>query len=336
MKRNFLENSTRTTAGCLPVPLFNQKKRSRQPLTSNPLENEPSISNSDLCFQLEHLGKLTTEPGGHIFKACIVCLIIKFRKPFHRRLEESPCSANIWKSQGFLAVGNSTQHSSTPQVESSSECSVGSGSKHPKTSGQLKAPWGTKAGGAEQSYPTTAQKPLVLNAMPRGPALQGTLYAHKFRPFQQKANEKKVERTPDKGTVYQSQLKGKDNSLRILSVVIESMKHWSQYANKTPLLFEMLGVLDSAVTPGQYGAKTFLLRDGKENVPCVFYEIDRELPRLIRGRVHRCVGNYDLTRKVFKCVSVRPATAAEQQTFQEFVRISDLEMSKYMKTSHEV
>jgi len=33
------------------------------------------------------------------------------------------------------------------------------------------------------------------------------------------------------------------------------------------------GTLDSAVTPGAYGAKNFLLRDGKESLPCVFYEI---------------------------------------------------------------
>lgn len=34
-----------------------------------------------------------------------------------------------------------------------------------------------------------------------------------------------------------------------------------------------IGTLDSAVTPGAYGAKNFLLRDGKESLPCVFYEI---------------------------------------------------------------
>lgn len=33
------------------------------------------------------------------------------------------------------------------------------------------------------------------------------------------------------------------------------------------------GTLDSAVTPGAKGAKNFLLRDGKETLPCVFYEI---------------------------------------------------------------
>lgn len=46
---------------------------------------------------------------------------------------------------------------------------------------------------------------------------------------------------------YQLQLKEKDNSLRIISVVIESMKHWSQYTNKVPLLFEMMGKYNDLV-----------------------------------------------------------------------------------------
>lgn len=39
------------------------------------------------------------------------------------------------------------------------------------------------------------------------------------------------------------------------------------------LLLRAVGTLDSAVTSGVYGAKNFLLRDGTESLPCVFYEI---------------------------------------------------------------
>lgn len=117
-------------------------------------------------------------------------------------------------------------------------------------------------------------------------------------------------------------------SLRIVPAGIESMKRWRELAARCPLLFEVLAVLDSAVTPGAQGAKSFLLRDGRSAVPCVFYETDRELPRLIRGRVHRCVGTYDPDRKLFRCVSVRPATVSEQKTFQELVRTADAAMSR--------
>lgn len=63
---------------------------------------------------------------------------------------------------------------------------------------------------------------------------------------------------------------------------------------------------------------------------------DQELPRLIRGRVHRCVGNYDAKRKVFKCFSVRPATIQEQNTFQDFVKVADAEMTAFVKTLNEM
>nr|XP_060146541.1 spermatogenesis-associated protein 22 [Globicephala melas] len=164
-----------------------------------------------------------------------------------------------------------------------------------------------------------------------------------FKPsFQQNQFKKKMldgfpeENTLKEASLYQLKLKEKENSLRIISAVIESMKYWCAHAQKTVLLFEILAVLDSAVTPGPYCSKTFLLRDGKNTLPCVFYEIDRELPRLIRGRVHRCVGNYDQKKNIFKCVSVRPASVSEQKTFQAFVKIVDAEMRYYTKVMSEI
>lgn len=48
------------------------------------------------------------------------------------------------------------------------------------------------------------------------------------------------------------------------------------------------------------------------------------------------MGNYDAKRNIFKCVSVRPATIPEQNTFQEFVKIADVEMTAYVKTMNEI
>ncbi|XP_063107098.1 spermatogenesis-associated protein 22 isoform X2 [Cavia porcellus] len=143
------------------------------------------------------------------------------------------------------------------------------------------------------------------------------------------------ENTTKEIPLCQLQFKKKNNSLRIISAVIESMKYWREHAQNAVLLFEILAVLDSAVTPGPYHSKTFLMRDGKNTLPCIFYEIDRELPRLIRGQVHRCVGNYDPKRKIFRCVSVRPASVYEQKTFQAFVKIVDAEMRYYTKVMNE-
>ncbi|XP_033027421.1 spermatogenesis-associated protein 22 isoform X1 [Lacerta agilis] len=347
-----------TFAGYLPVPLFNQKKRNRQPLTSNPLKNELCTSNPaenvDYSAMLADFGWEIAKPEPTRLQKTIPAelpvppLVLRHQnaptsavsqaeKNFNNwRLEEKN---NTWKRNNFPALGSGTDNRKGSQLDNSPEYLIGTGSKQQKSAGYSH---GSKAGGAEQSYPATAQWPAGRNAVLRGPQGQSTSYTFKPSPFQQKVNEKNADCAQDvkmvqKGpAAYQAKLQEKNNSLRIISVVIESMKHWSQYTNKVPLLFEVLGVLDSAVTPGQYGAKTFLLRDGKESVSCVFYEIDRELPRLIRGRVHRCMGNYDTKRKVFKCVSVRPATVPEQQTFQNFVKIADAEMSKFVKTSNEV
>uniref|UniRef100_A0A3Q3FTE2 Spermatogenesis associated 22 n=1 Tax=Kryptolebias marmoratus TaxID=37003 RepID=A0A3Q3FTE2_KRYMA len=126
-----------------------------------------------------------------------------------------------------------------------------------------------------------------------------------------------------------------ENSLRILTTVIEGMRHWSQFKDKVSYLFEIFATLDSAVTLGSYGAKNFLLRDGKEVVQCVFYE-NRVLPRLIRGQVHRCVGNYDRGRDILVCVSVRAGLSSEQRNAQEAIRASDAEMRALVKTLSEV
>ncbi|GCB73643.1 hypothetical protein scyTo_0002723 [Scyliorhinus torazame] len=127
-----------------------------------------------------------------------------------------------------------------------------------------------------------------------------------------------------------------DNSLRIVTTTIEGMKHWTQYNHKCALLFEVFATLDSAVRAGEQSAKNFLLRDRKDSVPAVFYETDRDLPRLIRGQVHRCMGTYDQRRNLFKCVSVRSASTVEQKTFAEFVSVADAEMTQFVQTLNEV
>lgn len=125
-------------------------------------------------------------------------------------------------------------------------------------------------------------------------------------------------------------------SLRILTAVIDGMRHWSQFRDKVPHLFEIFATLDSAVTLGPHGAKNFLIRNGKEVAQCVYYENEKELPRLIRGQVHRCVGNYDSSRSVLVCVSIRPALPSELRNAQEAVKVCDAEMRALVKTFSEV
>ncbi|XP_054250414.1 spermatogenesis-associated protein 22 [Indicator indicator] len=362
MKRGLADTSARSTAGCLPVPLFNQKKRNRQPLTSNPLENEPGSGSGTRTYdfsptsfdwgaanpevaelpkaanngQTEHqMAPSPMKPPN----ASKPNLASSGKNMYACRAGEKAPSTKVWNRNKYTPLTNTTD----------SRSDSGTARKFENLSNSLKNAQQQNPSdnrNSSQHIKTTSQTSTSQGWWPVKPntasgSLQNPSLAYKFNNIQQnKINENKFDCVPeDKSQEFatsQLKFKEKKNSLRIISAVIASMRHWSQYTYKTALLFEVLGMLDSAVTPGAYGAKNFLLRDGKESLPCVFYEIDRELPRLIRGRVHRCMGNYDAKRNIFKCVSVRPATIQEQNTFQDFVKIADVEMTAYVKTLNEM
>ncbi|NXI64672.1 SPT22 protein, partial [Anseranas semipalmata] len=354
MKRSLADTSTRTTAGCLPVPLFNQKKRTRQPLTSNPLKNETGTS-SATCWgtakpevaELQKAvisGQAEHQMAPSLMKppnASNANLANAGKNLYACRAEEKTPSTKVWNRNEYTPLSNRTDLMS----DSGNIRKFENLSNSLKTVQQQKNPDNCNSSQpiktieSSQTYSCKRQWPVKPNTVSRSLQDHGLAYKFNYNSQQNNMNEKQFDCVPEDKSqeVLSSQLKPKEkrNSLRIISAVIESMKHWSQYAYKTALLFEVLGTLDSAVTSGAYGAKNFLLRDGKETLPCVFYEIDRELPRLIRGRVHRCMGNYDTKRNIFKCVSVRPATIPEQNTFQEFVKIADVEMTAYVKTMNE-
>uniref|UniRef100_A0A8C5T779 Spermatogenesis associated 22 n=1 Tax=Malurus cyaneus samueli TaxID=2593467 RepID=A0A8C5T779_9PASS len=341
MKRSLADTSTRSTAGCLPVPLFNQKKRTRQPLTSNPLKNEQGTGSGTRSYDFSPTSldvyKAKTTMHGLLLYTLITDLIIQTRS-----CDSELCLILYCRNRNEYTPLSNTANS---RSDNGTTRKFENFSSSLKTAQQLKTPDNRNPSQSirtetSQTYASKRQWAGKPNTVSR--SLQDHSPAYKFNNNiqQNKMNEYQFDCVPEDKSqeISSSQVrtKIKKNSLRILSAVIQSVKHWSQYTYKTALLFEVLGTLDSAVTPGRYGAKNFLLRDGKETLPCVFYEIDRELPRLIRGRVHRCMGNYDAKRNIFKCVSVRPATAQEQNTFQDFVKIADVEMTTYVKTMNEM
>ncbi|XP_015841336.1 spermatogenesis-associated protein 22 isoform X1 [Peromyscus maniculatus bairdii] len=361
MKRNLNESSTRSTAGCLPVPLFNQKKRNRQPLTSNPLQNDPGISTVSDSYGSPPL------PTDWAWEA-VNPEVTPLKKTMNTR--QIPASASYpLKSQdsvsksiqsnaegsqsgwGYRGDNRNTSLRTWDKNDFRPQCKTASPAANSEFSSyavNLGAQRQKQSGTPEFSdfhgnRETEVLRQTCFSKVPgstvKGPDRASALQAFKPR-FQQNQFKKTVlGDTPGENTLKEAplrQLKEKDNSLRIISAVIESMRYWRAQVQKTVLLFEILAVLDSAVTPGPHYSKTFLMRDGKNTLPCVFYEIDRELPRLIRGRVHRCVGHYDPDKNIFKCVSVRPASASEQKTFQAFVTIADAEMKYHTKIMNEM
>ncbi|XP_078536053.1 spermatogenesis-associated protein 22 isoform X3 [Lissotriton helveticus] len=318
----------------LPVPLFNQKKRNRQPLTSNPQKNEPSTKSMDNFYDHFDFSPLSE---GNAWENREPPLKYQERLVNYGSKEEKlPNDQEAWNRNECLSIKRRSDFVSDSEMLQGHMSTLGV-THQQRVPQQYKMP--------AQTQKMTEQKGLLTgwpnnsSSATSKPQNQKSLYTFKHNQ-QPKVNDNicVVQEGVNSQNVhkYQLNLSEKDNSLRIISAVIESMKHWSQHTDRAALLFEVLATLDSAVASGRHSAKTFLLRDGKDTLPCIFYETDRELPRLIRGRVHRCMGNYDKKRNLFKCVSVRPASVAEQRTFPEFIKASDAEIKQYVKSLHEI
>ncbi|XP_031752520.1 spermatogenesis-associated protein 22 isoform X3 [Xenopus tropicalis] len=319
MKKSLPTVSTvRASTGCLPVPIFNQKKRSRQPLTSFP-QNEQCSSKNSLVSDSSDFCGLSTDL---IWEPQIPPLNNQSVRMDNR---STGMTNQLWPGKKSLFHSSGSDKSldvtygKPLSIEKSKEQKVYKQYHfHAQSGKKLTEQVSASTSNRSSQYTPSVTKDLM-------PSLKNNSKISKHG-FVDMAEEEIVQKVP----VYQMNIKEKSNSLRILPANIESMRHWSQITDKICLLFEVLATLDSAVTSGAHGSKIFLLRDGKHSVPCVFYEIDRELPRLIRGRVHRSMGNYDKKRNLFKCFSVRPASVAEQETFHQFLTAANREMKQFV------
>ncbi|XP_061753897.1 spermatogenesis-associated protein 22 isoform X1 [Nerophis ophidion] len=350
MRRN--ENmSSRNPAGGFSVPLFNHKKINRIPLTSTPSETEffshresmPSTSSATHCtpgsygsYQASNSSSdahpsrkwnkqdmpQSTQPQQHGSYRPVPRMrsYTPIAHPYKFGSNSNPMSRQIQYQTSTIndtAPSKQRLHSGFSQMSHQS---------------------------SQRTANSTQSRPLPVAVQPpRGLAAQTTQpqnkwnFTNSFGPhsFVGKINSnkpqsqsQKCENSPNKAPF--------DNSLRILTAVIDGMRHWSQFKDKVTYFFEIFATLDSAVTFGHHGSKNFLLRDHKEVVQCIFYENEQELPRLIRGQVHRCVGNYDRSRDVLVCVSVRSAQPSEVRNAQEAVKACDAHMRKLVRLLSEV
>ncbi|XP_073421389.1 spermatogenesis-associated protein 22 [Dendrobates tinctorius] len=306
---------------CLPVPMFNQNKRNRQPLTSVPHIKELTSDEAHPVHESFLLPSLLTDS---IWESRISQLQNAGKKLEFRSTDICPRNENMFSNfSKDLLSGPKKQYG---QMERGKGQSLNE--KYPLQAhlpGQLSQK--TSVSSYKRSYYSCAASPGTKE-QPPAYFFQSNIKLNKDNAFADMPEEEMIQVIP----LYQMTFKEKINSLRILSASIESMKHWSQYSDRIPLLFEVIATLDSAVTSGDHGSKLFLLRDGKNYAQCIFYGIDRDLPRLIRGRNHRAMGNYDQKRNMFKCVSVRAASTAEQQDFIEYIIAADKEMEKCIES----
>ncbi|CAL8364159.1 unnamed protein product [Lota lota] len=370
MKRHE-EQQERPTAGCLSVPLFNQKKRTRMPVTSNPSETDfsnecmPSTSSFNSTQGEISIASSypTTAPQGYFWNRQ------RNPQPYQQSQQSgsnrtAPGPAPTIRTCGPLPhpykPGNTSYQMN--QQDSATTVNPRQTNYHPPAYTNERTQVQTKPGpdrgssqmGQHGSY-SQASSPNNLYTQPPRPPLpqpsqplahtaktQNTSWS--FKPTNNQGSQRPPVETNH--STYRSQsasgppsLIQKSStglSLRILTAVIAGMRHWSQFKDRAPYLFEIFATLDSAVTIGSHGSKSFLMRDGKETVQCVYYENEQELPRLIRGQVQRCVGNYDHAKDLLMCISVRPALPSEQRNVQEAVKACNVEMRALVKSFSEV
>lgn len=362
----------RPTTDWLTVPLFNQKKRNRIPLTSAPSENEFFSHSEFMATSSSATSQL--QPGGYPqasgpSSGGLQTLQWKKQSPPQSSPSQqygsnrpAPGPAPAARAYGLMphpykdankssAMG---QPSNPPRQQDSSfnfkqdkypQSAASKPSPHAGLSQKGQQP-AQRPPNATQQYcqprpPAAVPPPGKASAPTAQPQKNSWKFTNSFEALGS-SSEGKMSSSQSR-TVKPTSSQGKlptkpavENSLRILTAVIEGMRHWSKFKDRVPYLFEIFGTLDSAVTLGRYGAKNFLMRDGKDVVQCVFYENERVLPRLIRGQVHRCVGNYDRSRDVLVCVSVRPGLPSELRNALEAVKASDAEMRALAKSFSEV
>ncbi|XP_044171157.1 spermatogenesis-associated protein 22-like isoform X2 [Acropora millepora] len=106
-----------------------------------------------------------------------------------------------------------------------------------------------------------------------------------------------------------------DRSLKVITASIQDLFKWKQFEDKMSVIYEIFGILDSQLSLNQAcNGKNFIIKDKTGTLRCTFWEMDRHLPRLSRGQMHRCVGSLDRRNWASSnVVSVRPVKPTEQQ-----------------------
>ncbi|XP_058484021.1 spermatogenesis-associated protein 22 [Solea solea] len=384
MMRRQENQAARPTAGCISVPLFNQKKRNRIPLTSSPSVNE-FFSHTEYVANTSAATSHNSTAGTHGgYQASGLSSGASQSDQWNRRgVPQAPQPRKFTSnrpapepaattrtyapiSHPYKAGGTGSKagqpsypsrqqdYSFTPPRQNKYQAPSSSDTAQSKT----RPPHGGFSHAVQQSpcrprnpsYQQQQQPRPLLPPVPpvskssaravQPPQNNSWAFTNSFGPQSSSSNPPRTTQPTQSqaGLDMEASLMkpAPENSLRILTAVIAGMRHWSQLKDKVPYLFEIFATLDSAVTLGHHGAKTFLMRDGKQVVQCIFYENEKELPRLIRGQIHRCVGNYDRSRDVLVCVSVRPGLPSEHRNALEAVQACDTEMRALVKSLREV
>ncbi|XP_051551929.1 spermatogenesis-associated protein 22-like [Myxocyprinus asiaticus] len=327
--------------GCLSAPLFNQRKRNRLPLTSNPSESD--LFSDNHYNEIQTFSLSSSGPPGQSD--------LWNQRPYlsSQQAKIRPAASPVVEGQGYaplphpkkpayawsqtvqqrppvrrdsMATTGSYVHGGFP---SSSSTSLGQTRWSSGFQNQNRQSFNRPTSSFRMPYCPQQCSPAAVSTSSPGDQSRSTKW--NFRSTRQSDSGMRAKQNTSSERITTQQLKPPhETSMHVLTTVIEGMKHWNQYKNRLPIIFEVFATLDSAVTVGEHGAKTFSMRDGKHVVQCLYSESVQTLSRLIRGQVHCCIGNFDRDKDTMMCVSVRAASLSEQRNAQEAVKASDVEM----------
>ncbi|XP_062887336.1 spermatogenesis-associated protein 22 isoform X2 [Mobula hypostoma] len=318
MKRNIIENSTQ--AGCFPVLLFNQRKRTRLPLTSNPMEHEsssnsnfptlesfdsPPAGNRGLIQSRPQSNQITMQNNyeaqfqypskrSYLDNTSSSVKTMKTSQPQQHVPQREQAQAYRKFSYGSNAVGQSSWNTGVKQQlgntwKENPKPAINDIKEFASTTGtnysQMKMADTFRS--HVSSDPYKAQTKSYQQIHQKFKNLPQNTASYRYCGQQNECTKNHFINDPDDGVDQRSkptQMKftQPDNTLRVMTATIEGMKHWTQYSDRLALLFEVFATLDSAVISGEYSAKNFLLRDRKDSVPCVFYETGTSTEMLIQ------------------------------------------------------
>ncbi|XP_031558230.1 spermatogenesis-associated protein 22-like [Actinia tenebrosa] len=116
-----------------------------------------------------------------------------------------------------------------------------------------------------------------------------------------------------------------ENSPKVLTTSIKNLMDWEEFRGKMTFIFEIFGILESAVSTGiSNNSKTFILKDDTGSIRCTFWEM-----------TYRCIGSMDRMKRSFNCVTVRPSTLAELHSAKISIACAQLVMQAYIATFRE-
>ncbi|XP_056600938.1 spermatogenesis-associated protein 22-like [Triplophysa dalaica] len=230
-------NENRPAAGSLSMPaLGNQRKRSRLPLTSNPCENGRFYSNNySESVQWDQSVSFTSQQAN--------------LKPFVSQnmaghgyapipYPKKPAGAYGWSQNWQPPMKQDSVPAVGFQVNGGFPSSSSSSPVQPRFSSSFQNQINRPATSFRMPYSAQQCNPAAINTEDPGAQSQSRRWNFRSTGPSGSGMSAKVKKDTSQDRINpQHQKPQREKSLRVITAVIEGMKHWGQYTKRAPMLF---------------------------------------------------------------------------------------------------